>query len=774
MTDDTSEVQNNHKLNIDNLRQYIRANFTIKNPDNFEIRQFIHGQSNPTFYINYDSIKLVLRKKPPGKLLKSAHMIEREFRIITALFKKGFPVPQPYLYCTDESIIGTEFYLMEFIDGVIIRDIRLYEYSPDERYKIYTELIRVAALLHSYNPEELGLVDYGKGSGFCERQIGVWTRQYKDSETQKIEEMDKLIDWLPKNIPSEGDIAPRIIHGDLRLENVIFDRKELKIKAVLDWELSTLGNPMTDLSYICLPYHFGVAFFGLGNFDKGSYGIPSEEEMKEIYFNGTGFKKLSKKDWLFYLAFSCFRLAGIAQGVYKRSLQGNASSPYANTFKEKTILVAKNGYRISQTKIDDNSRIADLKKLSMFKFLNQHLSEKFYELYLKLLDFMNNDIYPAEKIYHKQVEKDNWKIPNIIFSLRKKAQTLGLCNLFLPDISGLSNLEYAYLCELMGRSLFIAPEVCNCGAPDTGNMELLHKYADNSQKEKYLRPLLNGDIKSCFAMTEKGTASSDATNIQTTIKLDKSGEYYIINGRKWFASGAGDPRCKFAIVMGKSEVNNKFKQIHNLHSMIIVEMNTPGVRILRPMTVFGYNDAPHGHMDIMFDNVKVPKANIILGEGKGFEIAQGRLGPGRIHHCMRLIGMAERALDALLHRITYRKVFGKLLMDNDYTIKQAAKCKLELDQARLLVLYAAYRIDQGGAKEAKHEIAMIKVVVPNIAIKVLERTVHIYGAEGFSQDTFLASYYAFAKTLRIADGPDEVHLDTIGKSLIREKLMPKF
>jgi alkylation response protein AidB-like acyl-CoA dehydrogenase/aminoglycoside phosphotransferase (APT) family kinase protein len=774
---ETTDILDNHKFDSRNLKLYIDDNLkslSIDSSQAFEIKQFIHGQSNPTFFINYGNVRLVLRKKPPGKLLRSAHMIDREYRIITALYGKGFPVPRPYIFCSDESVIGTAFYIMEFIDGKVIRDARLLEYSPDEREIVYKELIRVAASLHSYNPEELGLGNYGKGNNYCERQVTVWSKQYRDTETQKIEEMDKLIDWLPKNLPSDGETPIRIVHGDLRLENVIFDRKSLKILAVLDWELSTLGNPLADLSYICLVYYFQSSFFGVGRFDKGSYGIPSEGELKQLYFKLTGFKCVNDKEWNFYLAFCCFRLAGIGQGVYKRSLLGNASSPYANTFKEKTIIVAKTGYRLAmRSEVDSQSRLDELKKQPIFKFVGQHLSDKFYDLYLKLSDFMESDIYTNERVLLKQVEQYKWsKVPDIFTPLKNKARQLGLWNLFLPGVSGLSNLEYAFLCEVMGRSLFLAPEVCNCSAPDTGNMEVLHKYGNTIQKEKYLNPLLNGEIKSCFAMTEKGIASSDATNIQTSIVLDKSGKNYIINGRKWFISGAGDPRCTIAIVMGKTFNNSKSQ--HNQHSMILAELNTPGIRILRPMSVFGYDDAPHGHMDIVFDNVIVPKENIILGEGKGFDIAQGRLGPGRIHHCMRLIGMAERALDSLTDRVTYRKVFGKLLKDNDHTIKVIAKCKSEIDQARLLVLYAAGQIDQGNAKGAKNEIAMIKVVVPKMAIKVLERAIHVYGAEGFSQDTFLASYYAFAKTLRIADGPDEVHLDTIGKSLIRERLTPKF
>ncbi|MBN2909490.1 acyl-CoA dehydrogenase [Polycladomyces sp. WAk] len=380
----------------------------------------------------------------------------------------------------------------------------------------------------------------------------------------------------------------------------------------------------------------------------------------------------------------------------------------------------------------------------------------------RLLRFMEEVVYPAERIYVEQLRESptRWVVPPVMEEMKAKAKEAGLWNLFLPESdkgAGLSNLEYAPLCEIMGRSP-IAPEVFNCSAPDTGNMEVLERYGTEEQKEKWLIPLLNGEIRSCFSMTEPDVASSDATNIQTSIRRD--GDEYVINGRKWWSSGAGDPRCKVAIVMGKSNPDApKYQQ----HSMIIVPLDTPGVRIERMLPVFGYDDAPHGHAEITFDNVRVPASNIIWGEGKGFAIAQGRLGPGRIHHCMRLIGAAERALELMVRRVKERVAFGKPLSEQGVIREWIADSRIEIEQARLLTLKAAYMMDIAGNKVAKKEIAMIKVVAPNMALKVIDRAIQAFGAAGVSEDVPLAFMWANARTLRLADGPDEVHRRAIAR-----------
>ncbi|MBS0520835.1 MAG: acyl-CoA dehydrogenase family protein [Proteobacteria bacterium] len=380
----------------------------------------------------------------------------------------------------------------------------------------------------------------------------------------------------------------------------------------------------------------------------------------------------------------------------------------------------------------------------------------------KLQAFMDRHIYPNEKRYAAEVESgDRWQPPAVMEELKAKARDAGLWNLFLAHSkhgAGLTNLEYAPLCEIMGRSP-IAPEAFNCSAPDTGNMETIDIYGTEEQKERWLKPLLEGRIRSCFAMTEPAVASSDATNIESTIVRD--GEDYVINGRKWWITGAPDPRCGIAIVMGKSDPGNPDR--YRQQSMVLVPMDTPGVKVVRPLTVFGYDDAPNGHAEVLFENVRVPRSNILLGEGRGFEIAQGRLGPGRIHHCMRSIGMAERALEDMCRRVKSRVAFGKPLSEQGVTLERIAEARIAIEQARLLVFKAAYMMDTVGNKVARAEIAMIKVAVPNMLGKVVDMSIQAHGAAGLSDDFGLAKLYAAARTLRFADGPDEVHRAQIGR-----------
>jgi len=370
-----------------------------------------------------------------------------------------------------------------------------------------------------------------------------------------------------------------------------------------------------------------------------------------------------------------------------------------------------------------------------------------------LQSFMDTHIYPNEGRYRAEVAANPWRPVSVIEELKPKAREAGLWNLFLT----LSNVEYAPLCEVMGRS-FWAPEVYNCSAPDTGNMEVLHRYGTPEQKAAWLHPLLNGEIRSCFGMTEPAVASSDATNMAATITRD--GESYVVNGRKWWSSGAGDPRCRIAIFMG---VSNPQAEKHKRHAMILVPMEAPGVTIKRMLPVFGYTHAPHGHGEIDFDHVRVPAANLILGEGRGFEIAQGRLGPGRIHHCMRTIGMAERALELMCARVKQRVAFGKPLAEQGTIRAAIAESRMEIDQARLLTLKAAQLMDTVGSKAARAEIAMIKVVVPNMALRVIDRAIQAHGGAGVSDDFILAEAWAHIRTLRLADGPDEVHTESIAR-----------
>jgi acyl-CoA dehydrogenase len=380
----------------------------------------------------------------------------------------------------------------------------------------------------------------------------------------------------------------------------------------------------------------------------------------------------------------------------------------------------------------------------------------------RLTDFMDSHVYPAEAVYHDQRQAliaagKPHQVPRVVEDLKVEAKTRGLWNLFLPDVSGLSNVDYAHLAEIMGRSGRIAPEATNCAAPDTGNMEVLHLFGTSEQKERWLRPLLDGEIRSAFAMTEPAVASSDATNISTEIRRD--GDDYVINGRKWWISGSADPRCAVMIVMGKTDPDaNPYRQ----QSMVLVPMDTPGVTVVRPLPVFGYQDQ-HGHCEITFDDVRVPASNLVGEEGGGFAIAQARLGPGRIHHCMRAIGMAERALEMMCRRAASRIAFGKELARQGVVQQQIAESRMEIDQARLMTLKTAWLIDTVGAKGARSEVAAIKVIAPRMACQVIDRAIQVHGGGGVSDDFGLAEMYAGARTLRLADGPDEVHIRSVAR-----------
>ncbi|WP_158738003.1 acyl-CoA dehydrogenase family protein [Alteribacillus sp. YIM 98480] len=395
-------------------------------------------------------------------------------------------------------------------------------------------------------------------------------------------------------------------------------------------------------------------------------------------------------------------------------------------------------------------------------------SDKVENLREQIKEFMDEYIYPHEKTYNDQLNsgESRWQIPPIVDELKAIAKEKGLWNLFLPDSEngkGLTNFEFAPLCEVMGRSMLMAPEIFNCSAPDTGNMEIIDRYGTEEQKKKWLIPLLEGEIRSAFAMTEPAVASSDATNIEANIS--REGDYYVINGRKWWTSGAPDPRCRVLIVMGKT---NPDAPTYEQQSMILVPMDTPGVKVLRTLNVFGYDDAPHGHAEVLFENVRVPASNMLWEEGKGFAIAQGRLGPGRIHHCMRLIGAAERALELMIKRAEKRETFGSAVSKKGVIREWIADSRIEIEQARLLTMKAAHKMDKVGNKEAKQEIAMIKVVAPEMAFKVLDRAIQVHGGGGVSQDFPLAKFWAVARTIRLADGPDEVHRNSVAKQEIKK------
>eukprot|EP00250_Pteridium_aquilinum_P028438 c37154_g1_i1 orf=255-2714(-) len=804
-----AQVPTAHRFNDQALLSYLQG--VIQGfpppPATIKVSQFGHGQSNPTFLLevghNGTLSRYVLRKKPPGKLLQSAHAIEREYQVLTALGKTDVPVPKVYCMCNDDSIIGTPFYVMEFMQGRIFTDPGLLELSPEDRSAVYHAVAKTLASIHTADVDLIGLGKYGHRENYCRRQVDRWAKQYLASTGEGKPDRDpamlRLISWLKDHIPEE-DSKPGsrtgLVHGDFRIDNLVFHPTEARVIAVLDWELSTLGNQMSDVAYSCMPYYInnrespGPAFYG---FDGGApAGVPSQEDYLADYCAAVGVPR-PVEAWKFYIGLALFRLASISAGVYLRYLQGISSggkgSDLAGEFgryltitalkvvEQKSALPPTLIQLVSGTNMSNDAKVGDLRGFTP--------SSRVEELMKKLVRFMEVFIYPNEaKLSAHAVSDKRWTVHPLEAELQDKAKAGGLWNLWIPADSaalaskvldggdakaqfankesrllgaGLSNLEYAHLCEIMGRSMF-APQVFNCSAPDTGNMEVLLRYGSPEQQRVWLRPLLEGTIRSGFAMTEPDVASSDATNIACSIS--REGNTYVVNGRKWWTSGAMDPRCKVLIVMGKSDPT---AALHKQQSMILVDVGAPGVHIIRPLTVFGFDDAPHGHAEIVFENVRVPEHNLLLGEGRGFEIAQGRLGPGRLHHCMRLVGAAERGIEMMRVRALERVAFKRPLAHHGAFTALLAECRLEIEQARLLVLNAANQLDLHGNVVARGAIAMAKVAAPRMALKVLDAAIQTHGAAGVSSDFVLAHMWASARTLRIADGPDEVHLQTLAK-----------
>ncbi|XP_021099221.1 acyl-CoA dehydrogenase family member 11 isoform X3 [Heterocephalus glaber] len=783
---DTAEVLPQHKFDHKALETYLNRHlpgFGAQPETTLSITQYRSGQSNPTFYLQKGFQAYVLRKKPPGSLLPKAHQIDREFKVQKTLFAIGFPVPNPLLYCSDASVIGTEFYVMEHVQGRIFRDFTLPGVSPAERSAIYVAMIETLARLHSLNIQSLQLEGYGTGIGYCKRQVSTWTKQYQAAAHQDIPAMKHLSEWLMKNLP-DNDNEENLVHGDFKLDNIVFHPTEARVIAVLDWELSTIGHPLSDLAHLSLFYFWPrtLPMINRSSHIQKSIGIPSMEELISIYCRCRGINPILP-NWNFFLALSYFKLAGISQGVYNRYLLGNNSSKDSFLFANTVQPLAETGLQLAKRTF--NTALPLLVDSTKHLFVQ---TRKGQEVLTKVKQFMKQHILPAEKeVFEYYVQNENsvkrWKQPSVIDKLKEMAKAEGLWNLFLPAMSGLRQVDYALIAEETGKCYF-APNIFNCQAPDTGNMEVLHLYGSEEQKQQWLEPLLLGDITSAFCMTGKGkspssphmirhpevtepdVSSSDATNIECSIERD--GDSYVINGKKWWSSGAGDPKCTVAVVLGRTKSTSVSR--HKQHSMILVPMNAPGVELIRPLSVFGYMDYLHGgHFEIHFNQVRVPAANLILGEGRGFEISQGRLGPGRIHHCMRTVGVAERTLQIMCERAAQREAFKKKLYEHEVVAHWIAESRIAIEEIRLLTLKAAHSIDTLGSAGARKEIAMIKVVAPRAVCKIIDRAIQVCGGAGVSQDYPLSNMYALTRALRLADGPDEVHLSAIAKMELREQ-----
>nr|XP_021534382.1 acyl-CoA dehydrogenase family member 11 [Neomonachus schauinslandi] len=740
---DSGEVLPQHKFDSGSLEAYLNQHlpgFGAEPEAKLTVTQYRSGQSNPTFYLQKGFQAYVLRKKPPGSLLPKAHQIDREFKVQKALFSVGFPVPKPLLYCSDPSVIGTEFYLMDHVQGRIFRDFTIPGVSPAERSAMYVAMIETLAHLHSLNVQSLQLEGYGRGAGYCKRQVSTWTEQYQAVAHQDIPAMKQLSDWLMKNLP-DNDNEENLIHGDYKLDNIVFHPTESRVIAILDWELSTIGHPLSDLAHLSIFYFWPrtVPRINQNFYFQENIGIPSIEELISIYCRCRGINSILP-NWNFFLALAYFKMAGIAQGVYSRYLLGNNASENSFLFAKVVQPLAETGLQLSKRTFSTTSPQIDT---SQQLFV---LSKTGQEVLARVKCFMKQHILPAEKEvieFYVQNENsvDRWKKPLVIDKLKEMAKAEGLWNLFLPAVSGLSQVDYALIAEETGKCFF-APDVFNCQAPDTGNMELLHLYGSEKQKQQWLEPLLQGNIASCFCMTEPNVASSDATNIECSIQRD--GDSYVINGKKWWSSGP---------IFLSNFHNVVFKRGSHENIQDWVEAAVKECNALRDLDgnihAFAHVAVGDQGVDNVYDLAEPDNVIRQLSDNENYNHCEQNFEGSRFFD----VGHPDECP----------------CCDKEVVAHWIAESRIAIEKIRLLILKAAHSIDTLGWAGTRKEIAMIKVATPRAVCEIIDRAIQVCGGAGVSQDYPLANMYALTRTLRLADGPDEVHLSAIAAMELRDQ-----
>ena len=828
----SSKQQRNLNINAKALYQFMQRNnssLSSFRDDGTPLRiaKFSNGQSNPTYLVSQGETCWVLRRKPPGYLLPSAHAVEREYAFQKALkdARTNLPVPQVFVLCEDPGVIGSSFYMMEHLDGVIYKNPKLPGQPGAKRRKLFMECAKQLAILHSIDAGKLNIPTIlnnarkpnSSTSSYGLRTLRRWKKQYLASCTAVREEplrnMIFLSEFLEQHAPKRfQDKKLCILHGDFRMDNIIFRAETDEVMGVLDWELATVGTrdqALADVAYACLPYYLPPtvkAIQTLTRFSDGDSGdlaldlppgTPTLQEFLDVYCKSlnqfSGYKVISSPaaelveshEWRWFVCLALFRVAGILAGVGSRAKAGNASALDASVVGSRKVVS-----QIIDTAIE-------LIKAELMTEDDRKMRCEF--LVHKARIFIQNHMPKAERVLleHASTER-KWEPHPLVEKLKTVAKDTGLWNCFLSqDLvqqarskleqggiqlsnrewtkllgPGLSNREYMDIAELMGLYPW-SSEIFNCSAPDTGNMEVLIRYGTPDQCVQWVLPLLRGEIRSCFAMTEPKVASSDATNISCPVR--REGKVVTCQGLKWWITGAMHPKCDVCLFLGK---DTEAKGRHDSHTLVLLPMNTNGLKVVRPLDVMGFEDPPFGHAEMSFDNVQVPIENIIHKPGKGFEVAQSRLGPGRLHHCARAIGIGERAIALALERAHARKVFGAPIAKHGGFLQKLAQVRMEIDQARLLVENGATMLDKS-EESTKHgnptrqryvrmALAQAKVRAPLACLEAIDFAMQVHGATGMSSRlTILPHLWAHVRTLRVADGPDDVHLSTISKLEIK-------